>query len=213
MQMKNSLAAAFTLAALFAAVPAAAQSDNTGPVITGSEVARTPAVPRRDLEGALFRNAGGRTAFRSRAIADAMTGETGAVCTGTLRRPERWPEPLDLDPAGQCIVCEVLRRPGLESAEAQAALQALRGGAPGRPGDPAEVLVAALTGLAQERPGFVDDRQRYVDGTRWQAAIVAYEAYMESAPDEVLDSPPPVLVAIAIIMDRLVDAGLAAAER
>ncbi|HEY0015034.1 MAG TPA: hypothetical protein VGC13_01905 [Longimicrobium sp.] len=213
MQMKNSLAAALSLAALLAAAPAAAQSDNTGPVITGSEVARTPAVPTRDLEGALFRNAGGRTAFRSRAIADAVTGETATVCTGGLERPEHWPRALELDPAGECVACTLLRRPGLESAEAQAALRALRGGAPGRPGDPAEVLVAALAGLADERPGFVDERGRYVDGARWEAAIVAYEAYMESAPDALLDSPPPVLVAIAIIMDRLVDAGLAAAER
>ncbi len=217
MQMNRIRSAALALATLLAAVPAGAQqaitSDNTGPVITGSEIARNPAVPVRDLEGALFRHLAGGTAFRSHAIADAVLAETAAVCAGTLQRPAHWPQPLDVDAVGQCIVCGVLRKPGLGSEEAQATLQALRGGAPGHPGDPAEVLVAALAGLSEERRELVDGRERWVDGARWQAAIIAYEAYVASAPDALMDSPPVELVAIAIVLDRLVDAGLAASER
>jgi hypothetical protein len=214
--MNRTFAAALALGALLAAVPAGAQpfrSDVTGFRPTGSEIARHPAVPVRDLESALFRHLAGGTAFRSRAIADAVLGETAAVCTGTLQRPAHWPQPLDVDPVGQCIACGLLRKPGLQSEEAQAALQALRGGAPGHPGDPAEVLVAALAGLVEVRPGFVDGQERWVDGARWQAAIIAYEAYVASAPDALMDSPPPELVAIAVVLDRLVDAGLAASER
>jgi hypothetical protein len=214
--MNRTFAAALALGAVLAAAPAGAQpfrSDVTGFRPTGSEIARHPAVPTRDLESALFRSLAGGTAFRSRAIADAVLAETAAVCMGTLHRPAHWPQPLDVDSVGQCIACGLLQKPGLHSEEAQATLQALRGGAPGHPGDPAEVLVAALAGLVEVRPGFVGGRERWVDGARWQAAIIAYEAYVASAPDALMDSPPAELVAIAIVLDRLVDAGLAASER
>lgn len=213
------------LLALAAAVlPAAAaaqpfRSDVTGIPPTGSGIAGMgyPVVPTRDLEGALFRNVNGRSAFRSRAIADAVLGEAAAAysesCSGTLQRPRDWADSIALPVEAQRIVCGLLGRTGLDSEEARCVLNALRGGAPGTPGDPAEVLVRALAGLARAEPAFVDERQRFMAGGRWEEAFRAYERYLDAAPDAVLDPMPAQLVVIAAILDRLVDAGLTASER
>lgn len=215
--MNRTLAAALALAAVLAAVPAGAQrpfrSDVRGPEVTGSGVARYPSVPTRDVEGALFRRVGSQTAFRSRAVADALLAATEDACAATLQPPREWPETLHLDAATQSVVCGLLRRPGLDGDEARRVLRALRGGSAGAPGDAAEVLVAALAGLAADRPGFLDERQRHVDGARWEAAIRGYEAYLDAAPDALLDPPLAELVAIAAVLDRVVDAGLLAAEQ
>jgi hypothetical protein len=208
--------------ALLFAAPLHAQpfrSDVTGPIPTGSGIAGMgyPVVPVRDIEGALFREVNGRSAFRSRAIADAVLGEAAAAhqeaCSGTLQPPRDWPDSTTIPVEAQRIVCGLLARPGLDSDEARRALHALRGGQPGTPGDAAEQLVQALAGLAQAEPGFVDERQRFIAGGRWEEAFRAYDRYLETAPDAVLDPPPAVLVTIGAVLDRLVDAGMAAAER
>jgi hypothetical protein len=224
--MNRTLAAILLFAAVLAAVPADAQrgrgrgpfrSDVRGPDITGSGVARYPSVPIRDLEGALFREVDGQTAFRSRAVADAILGEAGeaerAACAGTLQPPKSWPDSLNLDPNAQRVVCGLLARPGMDRDEARRVLRALRGGGPGQPGDAAEVLVAALAGLSADQPGFVDGRQRHVDGARWETAIRAYDVFLAGTPDSLMDSPPGELVAIAVLLDRVVDAGLLAGEQ
>jgi hypothetical protein len=218
--MNRIVSAALALAALLAAVPAAAQpfrSDTRGPEVTGSGIARYPSIPTRDLESALFRQVDGQTAFRSRAVADAVLGEAagaqGAVCAGALERREDWPETLPLDSVAQCVLCGLLTERGLDGDEARHLLRVLRQGRPGRSGDPAEVLVAALAGLFADRPGFVDGRERYVDGARWDAVIRAYGAFLDAAPDELMAAPPPELVAIGIVLDRAVEAGLLAADR
>lgn len=215
--MSRTLTAALALAAVLAAVPAGAQpfrSDTKGPEVTGSGIARYPSIPTRDLEGALFRQVGERTAFRSQAVADAALNAAAqaqnAACAGTLVHPPQWPDSLRADEAAQRIVCGLLAR-----SDSAQVLRALRQGRPGTPGDAAGTLVAALAGLAAERPGtFPGPRGRqFVDGSRWDAAMRAYDAFVESAPDELLADPPPELVAIGIILNQVVAAGLAASER
>lgn len=217
--MNRTLAAALALAALLAAAPAGAQpfrSDVRGPDVTGSGIARYPSLPTRDLENALFRQVGGRTAFRSNAVADAVLAAASdgqrAACAGALDRREDWPETLPLDSVSQCVLCGLLTDRELDGDEARHILRVLRQGQPGRPGDAAEQLVAAMAGLFSERPGYVDERQRYVDGARWDAAIRAYDAFLDAAPDSLMDSPPPEMVAIAVVLDRVVGAGLRAGQ-
>jgi hypothetical protein len=214
------------LAALLLPAAAAAQteapifaSDVTGPIPTGSGIAGMgyPVIPVRDLEGALFREVSGRTAFRTRSIADAVLAEAAAAyaetCSGTLEAPEDWADSIILPVAEQRILCGLLRRPGLDTEEARRVLAVLRACVPGVPGDPAEALVAALAGLASVERGYVDQRQRFIAGERWEAAFLAYEAFLDAVPDGALDPPPAELVVIAAVLDRLVDAGLRAAER
>lgn len=211
----------FALAAVLAAAPLHAQpfnSDVTGPVVTGSGIAGYPVVPTRDLEGALFRRTSdGRTAFRTGRVADGVLGAAAdaqrAACSGTLQRPAEWPDSLAMDPESQRIVCGLLARRGMDGPEARRVLNALRGCVPGTDGDAAYVLVQALAGLAAENPGYLDERQRYRDGARWEAALRAYQAYLAAAPDALMDPPPAELLAIAAILDAAVDAGLRAAER
>ncbi|HEX5871692.1 MAG TPA: hypothetical protein VFY65_14795, partial [Longimicrobium sp.] len=102
---------------------------------------------------------------------------------------------------------------GMDGDDARRVLAALRGGQPGADGDAAHQLVAALAGLGADRPGFVDGRQRYTDGLRWEMALRAYQHYLSTAPDRLMDPPSAEMVAIAIILDRVVDAGLAASGR
>lgn len=220
--MNRTLFSALLAAALFAVAPAAAQqnptSDPTGPLVTGSGIAGYPVLPVRDLEGALFRNVDGRTVFRTRSVSNAILGEAAeaqrAACAATLQPPAEWPDSLrHLDPEAQRAVCGLLARPGLDGDEARRVLAALRGGKPGMDGDAAHLLVAALAGLAADRPGFVDARQRYVDAARWETAIRAYQAYLDTAPDALMAPPSAEMVAIAVILDRVVDAGLAASGR
>lgn len=207
--------AACALPALLGAQPF--RSDVTGPIPTGSGIAGYPVIPTRDLEGALFRRVSGRTAFRTRGIADAVLGEAaaayGEACSGTLHRPRDWADTLLLPVAEQRLLCGLLRHPGLDSDEARRILAVLRACVPGHPGDPAEALVSALAGLALVEPAFLDERQRYIAGVRWEEAFRAYEAFLDAVPDAALDPPPAELVLIGAILDRLVDAGLRAADR
>ncbi|HEX2211011.1 MAG TPA: hypothetical protein VHG93_25230, partial [Longimicrobium sp.] len=156
-------------------------------------------------------------AFRTRPVADGVLGAAAeaqrAACAGTLQPPEEWPDSLAMDAESQRIVCGLLAREGMDGPEARRVLNALRGCVPGTDGDAAYTLVAALAGLAADQPGYVDNRQRYRDGARWEAALRAYQAYLAAAPDALMDPPPAELLAIAAILDRAVDAGLRAAER
>ncbi|HEU4881387.1 MAG TPA: hypothetical protein VFT45_04050 [Longimicrobium sp.] len=217
--MNRTLFSALVAAALVGA-PLSAQpfrTDVTGPVVTGSGVAGYPVLPVRDLEGALFRQVDGGTAFRTRGVADAVLGEAAeaqrAACAATLQKPSHWPDSLSLDPDAQRAVCGLLARQGMDGPEARRVLNALRGGQPGTDGDAAYQLVAALAGLGADVPGFLDARQRYINGTRWQAAIQAYMVYLRAVPDALMDPPPSELVAIGVILDRVVDAGLDASGR
>lgn len=218
--MNRTLFGALLAAAVLATPPLHAQptrSDVTGPIPTGSGIAGYPVLPVRDLEGALFRQVDGRTAFRSRAVSDAVLAEAAqaqrAACSGTLQPPPEWSDSLAPNPAAQRIVCGLLARPGMEGEEARVVLAALRGNAPGMPGDAAERLVGALAGLEADRPAYVDARGRFTDGARWEAALRAYSAYLDAAPDALMDPPPAELAAIGAILDRVVDAGLEASER
>ncbi|HLM68338.1 MAG TPA: hypothetical protein VK358_12455 [Longimicrobium sp.] len=193
------------------------RSDVQGPITTGSGIAGFPVVPTRDIGGALFRQVNDRTAFRTRAIADAVLAEaaaaSGEACSGTLHRPDDWADSVLLPVAEQRYICGLLRRPGLDTEEARRLLAILRACIPGHPGDPAEALVAALAGLAAVEPAFLDQRQRFIAGGRWEVAFDAYEAFLDAVPDAALDPPPAELVLIAAVLDRLVDAGLRAADR
>ena len=216
--MNRTLFSVLLAAAALASAPLGAQpfrSDTPGPIVTGSGIAGYPVVPVRDLEGALFRRMDGRTAFRTRAVAGAVLDEAAeaqrAACAGTLQPPAEWPDALPLDSASQRAVCGLLARRGLDGADARRILAALRGGEPD--GEAARLLVAALAGLGAERPGYVDARQRYRDGARWEAALRAYQTYVNTAPDALMDPPSAEMVAIAVILDRVVDAGLAASGR
>ncbi|HEX6370119.1 MAG TPA: hypothetical protein VF006_14455 [Longimicrobium sp.] len=219
--MNRTLFSALVAAAVLAVAPLDAQevfrTDVTGPVITGSGVAGYPVLPVRDLEGALFRHMDGRTAFRTRAVADAVLSEAAeaqrAACAATLQKPAEWPDSLPMDAAAQRAVCGLLARPGMDGDDARRVLAALRGGERGTEGDAAYQLVAALAGLGAERPAYVDARQRYTDGLRWEMALRAYQHYLNTAPDALMDPPPAETVAIAVILDRVVDAGLAASGR
>jgi hypothetical protein len=206
--------------AVLAAAPLRAQpfrSDVTGIIPTGSGIAGYPVVPVRDLEGALFRRVEGRTAFRSQTVADAVLDAAAeaqrAACAATLQPPKDWPDSLSLEPGAQRAVCGLLARPGMDGDDARRVLRALRGGQAGMEGDAAQLLVQALAGLAAAEPGYLDARQRHRDGARWEVALRAYQAYLDAAPDALMDPPPAELVAIAVILDRVVDAGLLASER
>lgn len=219
-RIHRSLLLALAAAGLPALLPAQPiRSDVTGPIPTGSGVAGMgyPVVPTRDLEGALFREVNGRTAFRTRGIADAILGEAAAAhqeaCSGTLRHPRDWADSTALTAEAQRLACGLLSRPGVETDEARRLLAVLRSCIPGRPDDTAEALVRALAGLAVVEPAFVDGRQRFIAGERWEAAFVAYDRFLGSVPDRLLDPPPAELLVIAAILDRLVDAGLAVSGR
>lgn len=212
--------AAVLAVAVLAAAPLGAQpfrSDVTGVIPTGSGIAGYPVLPVRDLEGALFRHVEGRTAFRSQRVADAVLSEAAraqrAACAGTLQPPKDWPDSLSLEPTAQRVVCGLLARPGMDGDDARRVLGALRGGQPGVDGDAAYLLVEALAGLAAQEPGYLDARQRHRDGARWEAALRAYQHYLNTAPDALMDPPPAEMVAIAVILDRVVDAALVASER
>ena len=222
--MMNRMRRIVLLALAAAALPAALsaqpfRSDVTGVIPTGSGIAGMgyPVLPTRDIEGALFRQVSGRTAFRSRAIADAVLAEAAAAhqeaCSGTLQRPRDWPDSTVFSAEAQRIVCGLLARPGMDTDEARRVLQALRACVPGDADGTAEELVRALAGLAALEPAFVDARQRFIAGERWEAAFTAYERFLESVPDGMLDPTPPELLVIAAVLDRLVDAGLQAADR
>lgn len=225
MIIERILVSALLAAGVLAADPADAQrggrpgrSDRTGIIVTGSGIAGYPVIPVRDLEGALFRQVDGRTVFRTRAVSEAMLGEAAeaqrAACAATLQPPREWPDSMrHLDAAAQRAVCGLLARPGMDGEDARRVLAALRGGQPGTDGDAAYQLVAALAGLGADRPAFVDTRQRYIDGARWEAAIRAYQTYLDTAPDALMAPPSAEMVAIAVILDRVVDAGLAASGR
>jgi hypothetical protein len=198
--------------------PRPGRSDRSGVIVTGSGIAGYPVIPVRDLEDALFRRMGaGRTAFRTAPVADAVLAEAAEAqreaCAGTLQRPEAWPDGLPLDTVPQRVVCGLLAKSGMDTEEARLVLCALRGGQPGADGDAAWMLVAALAGLGGDRPAFVDQRQRYIDGARWENALRAYQLYLATAPDAVMDPPSAEMVSIAVILDRVVDAGLAASGR
>ncbi|HEX6912244.1 MAG TPA: hypothetical protein VF142_17705 [Longimicrobium sp.] len=220
-RMRRIVLLALAAAALPAALSAQPfRSDVTGVIPTGSGIAGMgyPVLPTRDIEGALFRQVSGRTAFRSRAIADAVLAEAAAAhqeaCSGTLQRPRDWPDSTVFSAEAQRIVCGLLARPGMDTDDARRVLQALRACVPpGVAGDPAQELVRALAGLAALEPAYVDARQRYIAGERWEAAFAAYERFLDRAPDGVLDPTPPELLVIAAVLDRLVDAGLRAADR
>ncbi len=212
------------LALAAAALPAALQaqpfrSDITGVIPTGSGIAGMgyPVLPTRDVEGALFRQVNGRTAFRTRGIADAVLAEAAAAhqeaCSGTLQHPRDWPDSTVFSAEAQRVVCGLLSRPGMDTDEARRVLQVLRACLPGDADQAAEALVRALAGLAAVEPAFVDARQRYIAGERWEAAFTAYERFLDRVPDGMLDPVPPELLVIAAVLDRLVDAGLRAADR
>lgn len=220
----NRIHRTLLLALAAAALPAALQgqpfrSDVTGPIPTGSGIAGMgyPVVPTRDVEGALFRQVNGRSAFRTRGIADAVLAEAAAAhqeaCSGTLRHPRDWADSTVFTAEAQRIVCGLLSRPGLETDEARRLLQVLRACIPGPADDTAEALVRALAGLGAAEPAFVDPRQRFIVGERWEEAFRAYERFLDAVPDGMLDPPPAELVVIGAVLDRLVDAGLAASER
>lgn len=213
-------AALLALALLLAAAPVSAQlpprSDNTGPIITGGEVAGRgyPGAAFRGLEDALFRRTGGTTVFRTRAVADAVLGaaaaEGRAVCDGSIQPPERWPDGVAFDSAAQRTVCGVLERADPPAREAL--LRALTGGIPGEHVQAAESLVAALDGLFRSEPRFLDARERWIVGAAWERAFAAYEAYLSAAPEALLDPPPHELVVVGTILQRLVEAGLDASR-
>lgn len=220
----NRIHRALLLALAALALPAALhaqpfRSDDPGAIPTGSGIAGMgyPVVPVRDIEGALFREVNGRTAFRTRGIADAVLGEAGAayaeVCADSLQRPRDWADSTAFPVHAQRTLCEVLRRPGIDTDEARRLLAVLRACIPGQSEDTAEALVRALAGLAATERTFVDGRQRFVAGERWETAFAAYDRFLDSVPDGLLDPPPPELRVIAAILDRLVDAGLAASDR
>jgi hypothetical protein len=218
----NRIARIVLLALAAAALPAAGhaqpfRSDVTGVIPTGSGIAGMgyPVLPTRDIEGALFRQVNGRSAFRTRGIADAVLAEAAAAhqeaCSGTLQRPRDWADSITFSAEAQRIVCG--SRPGMDTDEARRVLAALRACIPGQGDVRAEDLVRALAGLATLEPGFVDARQRYIAGERWEAAFLAYDRFLDAVPDGMLDPTPPELLVIAAVLDRLVDAGLRAAER
>ena len=218
--MNRTLLSALLAAAVLLAAPLRAQpfrTDVTGPMVSGSGIAGYPVIPIRDLEGALFRQVDGGTAFRTRGVADAMLGEAAqaqrAACSATLQKPPHWPDTLALDSAAQRAVCGVLAHQGMDGDDARRVLAALRGDQPGAHADAAYQLVAALAGLGVDVPGYLDARQRHTNGTRWQTAIQAYMAYLDTVPDALMDPPSGEMVAIAVILDRVVDAGLAASGR
>lgn len=233
--MKRTFATALVLAVVLAAVPAGAQqpfrSDTRGPIVTGSGIARYPSMQARRLESALFRTGdNGQTLFRSTAVAGAMQAEAvqadSAVCDGSLQSPLEWGGRLAADSASQLAICELLHTetPGLWSPAAQRVRQRL---AQARPGEytplsnMADSLVNALAGLmagrpqtAEAYPGRVDSSpERYTQAGNWRAALLYYRMYLNAVPAAMMADPPHELVSIAIVLDRVVDAGLKASRQ
>jgi hypothetical protein len=220
MRIHLTLAGVLAAAALLAA-PAHAQpfnSDVTGPIITGSGVAGMgyPIIPFRDIENALFRQVNGRTAFRTRAIADAMLSAAAeaqrAACSGTLQPPADWPDSIALPLDAQRAVCGLLTG-NASREERDRVVRLLTGGVEGPHVALAQRLVELLSGLASMEMTFVDDRQRFVAAGNWKEALRVYTDYLAAAPDSVMEDPPGELVVIAAILDAVVDAGLHASAR
>ena len=221
MRILSTLAAALAAAALLAA-PAGAQpfrSDTRGPIVTGSGVAGMgyPVIPTRDIENALFREVNGRTAFRTRAIADAVLSAAAeaqrATCAGTLQPPADWPDSVSIPLSAQRVVCGLLGGAPFSPADRERVFALLRGGVDGPHVALAARLLELLPGLASQEMTFVDERQRYVAAGDWKEAFDVYERYLDAAPDSLLDDPPAELVAIGAVLDGVVDAGLQAASR
>lgn len=221
MRIHLTLAGALAAAALLAA-PAQAQpfrSDTRGPIVTGSGVAGMgyPVISMRDVENALFREVNGRTAFRTRAIADAVLSTAAeaqrAACAGTLQPPADWPDSVSIPLDAQRVVCGLLGGAPLAEAERARVFELLRGPVDGPHVEHARRLLELLPGLATQEMTFVDERQRYVAAGDWQEAFQVYERYLAAAPDAVMEDPPAVLVAIGAVLDAVVDAGLLAASR
>lgn len=224
MRIHLTLAGVLAAAILLAApAPAAAQalpfrSDTRGPIVTGSGVAGMgyPVIPFRDIENALFRDVNGRTAFRTRAIADAMLSAAAeaqrATCSGTLQRPADWLDSLALPLDAQRAVCGVLTGTA-DREERERVVRLLSGGVEGPHVALAQRLVELLSGLASMEMTFVDDRQRFVAAGNWKEALRVYTDYLAAAPDSVMEDPPGELVVIAAILDAVVDAGLLASSR
>ena len=211
----------FAALALALAAPAAAQpfrSDVTGPVVTGSGVAGVGyhGAAFRDVQNALFRTRDGRVVFRTRAVADAVSSRAAVllaeVCASRLEAPDAWNHRMVLPDTAQRIVCGLLRTPGLDSPEARATLAALAG-PDGVAGEDAVRLVAALAGLFLTPAEAVDKDGRWIAGERWEQAFRAYEAFLDGAPDAVLDPPPAVLATVGAILADLVEAGARAGRR
>lgn len=220
MRIHLTLAGILAAAALLAP-PAQAQpfrSDTRGPIVTGSGVAGMgyPVIPFRDLENALFREVNGRTAFRTRAIADAMLSAAAeaqrAACSGTLQPPRDWPDSVSLPLDAQRAVCGLLNN-SATPADRERLLRRLTGGVEGPHVELARQLLALLPGLGSQEMTFVDERQRYVAAGNWKEALRIYTEYLSAAPDSVMEDPPAELVVIGSILDAVVDAGLAASER
>ena len=70
--------------------------------------------------------------------------------------------------------------------------------------------MAALAGLFGTTPDYLDGSQRWVGAERWAEAFRAYEAFLDTAPGAVLDPPPPELAVLGVVLQQVVEAGIAA---
>ncbi|MBB4634704.1 hypothetical protein [Longimicrobium terrae] len=197
--------------------PLAAQpflSDAPGPIPTGSGLV---GMAFRDVENAIFGRSDNTTIFRTRGVANAIGRQAAILCgqmgEDSLPHPRGLPAAMRVSAAAQDTARQLLCAPDPDCFAAPWIVAELRGGAAGMDGDAASRLVRALRGLFVEPMVTQDERGRRIVGTRWLAAMRAYDEYLEEAPEAVLADPPGVLTAIGIALARMVDVGVEASGR
>jgi hypothetical protein len=191
------------------------RSDDTGALISGGDLTGMHfpggGPGSLDLQNALFRFSGGTWRFRSRSVRDAMLCQAAAVAArardGALPTPRGWPADLSVDaPAQRGVYAVLVGEAG--PAGTLALRDALAAGVPGPHADAAALLATSLAGLVAPS----GECTTSLEAKPWRDALAAFEAYLDTAPPVVLDAPPPAFLVIAVFLQSVVDAGLAAAR-
>jgi hypothetical protein len=199
---RATLAALAALATLALAAPARAQgsspghshrSDHTGHYVTGSWGMRSV--------NELFSRSDNGVVFRTAKIGCSLRGAEQAYRDSVAGQPQT---------AEQRRVLDLLAiDAGTPSADAVAAALA-HGADPGSPlGQASRRLADALNGLMRDLGACPQERGEYPEAAQWQAAVQAFQDYVNGAPDSAFSPPAAELLAIHDALRSVIERTLA----